>query len=718
MQNSLLKNRKIISVRLDKDVYCIEVVIKQTYLEGVEDFFFVITNRYNEDNRMYLDFVKKDQLNDFDLFEIMVPFSSDIEKLVEGEIWDLHILRILDNNEVKSRIKSKGHELNLYSIVQEDLEKVVYPYTTKKGNFSFCASDYKLFSMFDELHVKKDGTIQFSGYFNYPPLFQINGYEFGQMTLLVKDNLTENERMVPLKSVNRAEQGKKYIGSKLPENIGFQGEVNLLEELELEQVKHFSFYMVLDYKINGVQKQLLSLRMKCNSVQGLPVRYILKVKDKKVQLRIKSTKVSEYLSLSVSRYNLKAEVVQGIKKRWVKIRRSKRLISWYKAAFTVIGMLVPTNKKLVVFESYHGKQYSDSPRAIYEYMKEHCLDYKLIWSVNRASMNYFAQKDVEYVRRFSIRWLLIMTRAKYWVNNVRFPIWLPKPKHTIYVQTWHGTPLKRLAMDMDAVHMPGTNTSKYKANFLKEAGKWDYLVSPNTYSTEIFQRAFQFNKDVIESGYPRNDFLKNSNNEETINDLKRKFNLPLDKKIILYAPTWRDNQFYRKGKYRFNLELDLMRMREELGDSYITIMRMHYLVSQNMDLTEFEGFAYDFSHLEDIRELYVISDILITDYSSVFFDYANLRRPIIFFTYDLEDYRDNLRGFYFDFEEKAPGLLTKTTEELIAGVKDIQSRQFKVSERFEEFYEKFCYLECGQSTKRVVEAFVQTEKVTMDVERE
>jgi CDP-glycerol glycerophosphotransferase len=336
-------------------------------------------------------------------------------------------------------------------------------------------------------------------------------------------------------------------------------------------------------------------------------------------------------------------------------------------------------------------------------MKVNNPDYKLVWSVDRASMKYFAQKDVEYVRRFSIRWLLIMTRAKYWVNNVRFPLWIPKPKHTIYIQTWHGTPLKRLAMDMDEVHMPGTNTDKYKANFLREASNWDYLVSPNAYSTEIFQRAFQFDRKMIESGYPRNDFLHNSNNEETINELKRKFNLPLDKKLILYAPTWRDNQFFRKGKYKFNLELDLARMQEELGDSYIVIMRMHYLVAQNMDLSEFEGFAYDFSHLEDIRELYLISDLLVTDYSSVFFDYANLRRPMIFFTYDIEDYRDNLRGFYFDFEEKAPGLLTKTTEELIEEVRNIERSNFKLSGRFEEFYQKFCYLECGESSKRVVE---------------
>src|SRR5699024_3374408 len=118
------------------------------------------------------------------------------------------------------------------------------------------------------------------------------------------------------------------------------------------------------------------------------------------------------------------------------------------------------------------------------------------------------------------------------------------PRKTIYVQTWHGTPLKRLAADMDEVHMPRTTTEQYKRNFINEAKRWDYLISPNAYSTEIFQRAFQFNKKTIESGYPRNDVLTNLNNSEAIDSLKQKMNLPLDKRIILYAPTWRDNEYY------------------------------------------------------------------------------------------------------------------------------------------------------------------------------
>lgn len=387
----------------------------------------------------------------------------------------------------------------------------------------------------------------------------------------------------------------------------------------------------------------------------------------------------------------------------MKNKLKKRLLKIYQIVFNYLGLILPKDEKMIMFESFHGKQYSDNPRALYEYLKNNHPQYKMYWSADRRYLSDFSSYDTEYVKRFSIKWMLLMTRAKYWIINSRLPLWITKPKRTTYVQTWHGTPLKRLATDMDEVHMPGTNTVKYKRNFIKEANKWDYLISPNAYSTEIFKRAFQFDRRMIESGYPRNDFLINSNNGETINKIKRLSNLPIDKKVILYAPTWRDNQFYQKGKYKFDLEMDLDRMREELGEDYIIILRLHYLVAENLDLTGYERFIYDFSYHEDIRELYLISDILITDYSSVFFDYANLKRPMLFFVYDIEDYRDNLRGFYFDFEEKAPGPLVKTTERIISEVKKIDANGFQPTETDEAFYKKFCYLEDGHASKRVVE---------------
>lgn len=356
-----------------------------------------------------------------------------------------------------------------------------------------------------------------------------------------------------------------------------------------------------------------------------------------------------------------------------------------------------------MFESFLGKQYSDNPRAIYEYLSKTNLNYEMYWSVDKNYFRYCHDLEVKSVKRLSLKWIYLMARSKYWVTNSRLPLWIPKPNHTIYLQTWHGTPLKRLASDMDEVHMPETSIGEYKKNFVNEAKKWDFLVSPNAYSTEIFRRAFQFNKRIIESGYPRNDFLINLNNEKTMIQIKQKVNLPKDKKVILYAPTWRDNQFYAKGKYKFKLELDLEKLKEVFEGEYIIVLRLHYLVAENLDLSGVEGFVYDLSYHEDIRELYLIADLLITDYSSVFFDYANLKRPMLFFVYDIEDYRDNLRGFYFDFEKTAPGPLVKTTNEIISAIKDINEKGFNPTDTIEAFYKKFCYLEDGYATKRVVD---------------
>ena len=394
------------------------------------------------------------------------------------------------------------------------------------------------------------------------------------------------------------------------------------------------------------------------------------------------------------------DLSQYITKVFKALRSSKLIQMAYQSVFRIIGNF-PVKKKLVIFESYLGKQYSCNPRAIYEYMAEHNPNYTLIWSVDKNYTEPFDRKNIPYVKRFSVRWLFLMPRAQYWVVNSRLPLWIPKPKHTTYLQTWHGTPLKKLANDMDEVHMPGTTTAAYKKNFTKEASNWDYLISPNAYSSDIFRSAFRFDKELIESGYPRNDLLHALDKEDRAAQIKKKLELPLDKKVILYAPTWRDNEFYARGKYKFNIQLDLSKLKQELGDQYIILLRMHYLVAENLNLSAFKGFAYDYSHYGDINELYLISDLLITDYSSVFFDYANLKRPMIFFAYDLDTYRDQLRGFYFNFEENAPGPIVKTSDEVIEKIKEIDQNNYYAE--YPAFYEQFCSLECGQSAKRVVE---------------
>lgn len=372
----------------------------------------------------------------------------------------------------------------------------------------------------------------------------------------------------------------------------------------------------------------------------------------------------------------------------------------YKIVFKIAGVILPKKKNRIVFESFLGRQYSDNPRALYEYIIDNYEDkYDLIWSVDRRHVKLFQEKGLPYYRRFSIKWLLAMNTAGVWISNSRLPLWIPKPKKTTYLQTWHGTPLKRLALDMDEVHMPGTNTERYKKNFTTESSKWDYLVSPNHYSTEIFERAFDFKQTMLETGYPRNDYLVNFNDKDYIHKLKVDLGIPRNKKIMLYAPTWRDNEFYGRGRYKFDIQLDLDKMKETLGDEYIILLRMHYLIAENINVEKYEGFVIDFSSYEDIRDLYLVSDILLTDYSSVFFDYAILNRPMYFFTYDLESYRDTLRGFYFDFEKDAPGPLLFNTSEVIDAITSEEDAYYMKRQSFRNTYTS---LEDGLASERVI----------------
>ena len=213
---------------------------------------------------------------------------------------------------------------------------------------------------------------------------------------------------------------------------------------------------------------------------------------------------------------------------------------------------------------------------------------------------------------------------------------------------------------------------------------------------------------VIEEGYPRNDFLINYTSDD-IKRIKEKLEInKIDKKIILYAPTWRDNQHTSGIGYTYKTEIDFDNLQKELGQDYIILFRAHYLVANTFDFKKYEGFIYNVSNIDDVNELYIISDILITDYSSVFFDYANLKRPIIYYMYDLDKYKDDIRGFYIDLNE-LPGNIVKTKEELIKEIKDV-SNNFSYNEKYKKFNEKYNYLDDGNASKRVVGRVILNEK--------
>ncbi len=356
----------------------------------------------------------------------------------------------------------------------------------------------------------------------------------------------------------------------------------------------------------------------------------------------------------------------------------------------------------IVFETFGGKNYSDSPKYIYEYMQKKYPYYNYVWSLKKPGA-HVVPGNAKKVQKGSKDYFKAYSDAHYWISNARTPLYLNKKANQTYIQTWHGTPLKRLANDMKVVRMPGTTTPVYKRNFKEETERWDYLISPNRYSTEIFESAFWMDPDrILEIGYPRNDVLVNrQNDQDYINEIRENLNIPQDKKVITYAPTWRDDEFIKKGQYLFNLQIDLENLYQQIGDEYVILLRMHYLIANALDLSGYEDFAVDVSNYDDVSEIFLISDALITDYSSVMFDYGILKRPQFFFAYDIEKYDKGLRGFYMDYKKDLPGPIFTDPQQLAESLKDIPKVQNEYQDKIDAFYDRFCSVDNGKASQYI-----------------
>lgn len=368
--------------------------------------------------------------------------------------------------------------------------------------------------------------------------------------------------------------------------------------------------------------------------------------------------------------------------------------------YHIWARILPIQKNIVVFESNVGRNYTGNPRAIYEYMVKRGLDekYRLIWILE--DMKTQIPGKVTKIHRTRVKYFYYMAVSHIWVADCRQPAFLIKRKKQVYIQTWHGTPLKKLALDMEAVDMGGeTDIESYREKFRENTRTWDYLISQNRFSTETFERCFDFHKEMLEIGYPRNDILFSGNNRAYIEELKKKLGLPSDKKVILYAPTWRDDQYHKKGLYKFSSQMDYDLMQRALSGEYVMIVKYHYLVKDTIDWSRYKGFVYQFGEVDEISSLYLVSDMLITDYSSVMFDYSLLKRPMFFFAYDMEEYRDRLRGFYFDFLEAAPGPVVRTTKELADAILQYEKEAWK--ERYDAFAKRFNHADQGDASRRV-----------------
>ena len=345
------------------------------------------------------------------------------------------------------------------------------------------------------------------------------------------------------------------------------------------------------------------------------------------------------------------------------------------------------NPKQIVFESMWGSKYSCNPQHLYEYIDKYHPEYQCIWSLKDERTPI--PGNAIRVRRGSQEYYKYLATAKYFVNNVNFEDNYVKRDGQIEIQTMHGTPLKTLGLDVPGDFPTEQSQEKYIAKNMR----WNYLIVQGKFMEEKAYSCFRFDKEILKTGYPRTDILFN-NSPEKIEKIKKDLGLPLDKKIILYTPTWR-------VKNKFDMQLDLKKMREQLGDEYVILVRLHHFCSSGYAIPADNKFIFDFNSYSCVEELYVISDLLITDYSSVMFDYALLNKPMLFFTYDLEEYSKNLRGLYIDFEAEAPGPLLFDTDEIIDAVLNIDKVSENCRDRIENFKNRYLTYENGNSCEEI-----------------
>jgi CDP-glycerol glycerophosphotransferase len=344
----------------------------------------------------------------------------------------------------------------------------------------------------------------------------------------------------------------------------------------------------------------------------------------------------------------------------------------------------------VVYNSFRG-HFSDSPRAIYEELARRASPGSHVWigSPNPAAPRFVAPNTAAYFRELG--------RAGYLVSNVQMPGNLIKRRGAVYLQTWHGTPLKKIGLD----NPRWRENPAARDKMVRDVAKWDYLVSQNAFSTEILRRAFGFDGEILETGYPRNDVLNAPDRSRIRAALRRELGIADGQRAVLYAPTWRDDDVDAAGGYRFEPALDLAQIAARLGGDHVLLLRLHYMLAAA--LGELGPHVRNVSHLADIGALYLAADVLVTDYSSAMFDFAVTGKPMVFYTYDLERYRDRTRGFYFDLESEAPGPICRTTEEVAAALLEASDAGERHGAAYERFRARFCPYDDGRASARVVD---------------
>ncbi|MFF3540287.1 CDP-glycerol glycerophosphotransferase family protein [Streptomyces platensis] len=381
-----------------------------------------------------------------------------------------------------------------------------------------------------------------------------------------------------------------------------------------------------------------------------------------------------------------------------RLRKAQRAMSKRAAtSFYRMQLKRPIDQNLAVFSAYWNRTPSCNPLAIYEKAKELAPQLHGVWVV-REDVVDTVPDGMDHVVVNSRRYWELMARAKYFVNNVNFADGVVKRKGQVHLQTHHGTPLKRMGIDQQKYPAAGKGMSMRK--LLERADRWDLSVSANQHTSEQWERVYPCSFESIDAGYPRNDVFFRTGAREIL-DIRERLGIAPGSTAVLYAPTVRD---YQVG---YVPQLDLEKITRELGPDIVLLVRTHYFYGQNPHLQKLqeEGALIDVSRHPSVEELCLAADALITDYSSIMFDYAGLDRPIINYADDWETYVRS-RGVTFDLLSgkpgDTPGIVATSEDELIEAFRSGRWNGTEAGELRAAFRARFCMWDDGHAAERVV----------------
>ena len=366
----------------------------------------------------------------------------------------------------------------------------------------------------------------------------------------------------------------------------------------------------------------------------------------------------------------------------------RRELDWFRGfVYRIFSRSKLSNS--ILFESFQGKVIGDNPYAIFSEVLSRNPSFELLFTVDSKTK---APEGAKGIRHGSIAWLKALATSRVLVNNTNFPGYFRKRSGQLYIQTWHGTPLKRLGRDIVDV----VPTGSYLKMMDREASFWDFLISPNPYCTEILGKTFGYSGQILETGYPRNDVLISGKDKR---DLVRKSLGILDanQQVVLYAPTWRDSKRTATGNWK-----PVNFLNGSLGPNVTVLFRGH-TNTHSAHSSKVTGGAIDVTNYKNVAELYLAADVLVTDYSSSMFDFSVTGKPMIFLAPDFDEYVAK-RGFYFDFEQLAPGPILRDSSFLRKSLESIDSQKGEYAQRYLAWQQKFNKLEDGLASKRVVDA--------------